>query len=103
MSRLRHVVMFGFTPETATGDTDGIVARFRALKDRIAGIEAFEWGTNVSPEGLNQGLTHCFVLTFADAAARDAYLPHPEHLAFVEFVKPFVANVTVVDYWAEDG
>ncbi len=103
MQRLRHVVMFGFSEETSPDQTNEIVARFAALKGLIEGIEAFEWGTNVSPEGLNQGLTHCFVLTFTDEAARDAYLPHPEHMAFVDFIKPFVATVTVVDYWAQGG
>jgi len=101
MQRLRHVVMFGFTDGTTPEQLDEIVARFAALKGLIEGIDSFEWGTNVSPEGLNQGLTHCFVLTFATEAARDAYLPHPEHMAFVEFIKPFVTTVTVVDYWAE--
>ena len=99
MGRLRHVVMFGFTDETTPDQVDEIVDRFAALKDLIEGIDSFEWGANVSPEGLNQGLSHCFVLTFADEAARDAYLPHPEHMAFVDFVKPFVAHVTVLDYW----
>ena len=100
MQRLRHVVMFGFTDETTPDQVDEIVARFAALKDLIEGIDSFEWGPNVSPEGLNQGLSHCFLLTFATEAARDAYLPHPDHVAFAEFVKPFIAHVTVLDYWA---
>ena len=100
MRTLRHVVMFGFTPETTAGRIDEIVARFTALKDQIEGIEALEWGSNVSPEGLDQGHSHCFLLSFATEAARDAYLPHPDHLAFVDFIKPHVAHVTVLDYWA---
>ena len=103
MSSLRHVVMFGFAPETSAGQVEEIVSRFAALKDLIDGVEEFEWGSNVSPEGLDQGLSHCFVLTFATEAARDAYLPHPDHQAFVDFVKPHIAHVTVLDYWAQDG
>lgn len=103
MKALRHVVMFGFTPDTTPVRIDEIVARFTALKEQIDGVEALEWGTNVSPEGLDQGLTHCFLLTFATEAARDAYLPHPDHLAFVDFVKPHVAHVTVLDFWATDA
>lgn len=102
MGRLRHVVMFGFADGTAPDQVDGIVRRFTALKGAIPGIESFEWGLNASPEGLDQGHSHCFVLTFASEAARDAYLPHPEHVAFTEFVKPHIAHVTVLDYWAND-
>ena len=35
-----------------------------------------------SPEGLDQGYTHGFVMTFADATARDSYLKHPDHEKF---------------------
>lgn len=102
MSRmLRHVVLFGFTPEATPADIDAVVARFCALKGLVPGVEALEWGRDVSPEGLAQGHSHAFTLTFATEAARDAYLPHPAHQAFVAFIGPFVARALVVDYWAE--
>ena len=66
----------------------------------IPGIAAYEWGTNVSPEGLNDGFTHCFTLTFAAAEDRDAYLVHPAHRQFVEKLKPALAKSLVLDYWA---
>jgi hypothetical protein len=49
------------------------------LKQRIPGLLSFAGGPYSSPEGLNQGFTHAFAMTFRDAKARDAYLPHPEH------------------------
>jgi len=52
------------------------------LKGKIPGIVSFEYGLNNSPENLNKGFTHVYLLTFKDAAARDAYLPHPEHKSF---------------------
>ena len=64
-------------------------------------IIAYEWGTNVSPEGLNGGLTHCFLVTFKDKAGLDAYLPHPAHQAFVTLLKPSLDKVTVIDYVAK--
>jgi hypothetical protein len=79
-----------------------IVAGFRALPGKIKEIAAFEWGTDVSPEGKAQGFTHCFLLTFATAADRDAYLPHPAHKEFVALVGPHVDKVCVVDYWTQD-
>jgi hypothetical protein len=47
---------------------------------------------------LAKGFTHCFNLTFVDEAARATYLPHPDHLAFVEQLKPALDDVLVVDY-----
>jgi hypothetical protein len=38
------------------------------------------------------------VVTFVDAAARDAYQPNEQHQAFVERLKPCLADVLVVDY-----
>ncbi|MFM7851875.1 MAG: Dabb family protein, partial [Flammeovirgaceae bacterium] len=46
-----------------------------------------------------QGFTHCFLVTFRDEAGRAAYLPHAEHLKFVDLVKPRLEGVLVVDYW----
>ena len=97
-SSLRHVVLFAFTPEA---DPSQVVAHFRALKGSIPVIDGLESGHDVSPEGLGQGFTHVFTLTFATETARDAYLVHFEHQAFVDWVKPFLAKSLVVDYWAE--
>jgi hypothetical protein len=100
MARLRHVVLIRFKPETAPDDIRAIESAFAGLKAKIAGIEALEWGTNGSPEGKHQGFTHCFLLTFAGAAERDAYLPHPDHKAFSALLRPHVDQVLVIDYVA---
>lgn len=97
---LRHVVMLGFKNGTTPAEIDEIIRRFGALKNEVPDIEAFEYGENNSPEGLNDGLSHCFLLTFATKDARDAYLPHPNHKAFAGWVGQWVAKVVVVDYWA---
>lgn len=98
---LRHVVLFKFKETSTPADVEKIVKAFGELPTKIAEIEDFEWGTDNSPEGLQQGLTHCFFVTFASEADRDAYLPHPAHKEFVELVGPHVEKVTVVDYWAK--
>ena len=98
---LRHVVMFAFTANTTPDQLKEIEANFRALPTKIPGIVGFEWGTNISPENKNQGLTHCFFLTFRSLADRDAYLPHPAHKAFGASLKGHVEKVCVLDYWAQ--
>ena len=102
-TKLRHVVMFGFKQETTDADIDEIVRRFLALtrscsRDR----RDFEWGVNNSPEGKDQGRTHCFTLTFNSTEARDAYLPHPDHVAFAGFARQWIEHVTVLDYWVRN-
>jgi hypothetical protein len=97
---LRHVVLFKFKDEATSEQIDEVVEAFRALPDKIDEIHAFEWGTDVSPEGLSQGLTHAFLLTFRTEEDRDAYLPHPAHKEFGQLLRPILDKVTVVDYWA---
>ena len=68
--------------------------------ERIPGILSMEHGVNNSPEKLNQGFTHVFQVTFTNAAARDAYLPHPAHKAFGTLLGSLgiLDAVFVVDY-----
>ena len=100
-ARLRHVVLFKFKDGAAEADIRAVENAFRGLAVKIDLIREFEWGTNNSPEGLAQGYTHCFFVTLATAEARDAYLPHPAHKAFVDVLKPVLDKVLVVDYWAK--
>lgn len=98
-STLRHVVLFKFKEEASQEDIDKVVDAFAALPDKISEISDFEWGTNNSPEGLDKGFTHCFLLSFKSEAARAAYLPHPDHKAFGDLLGPHLEDVLVVDYW----
>ena len=98
---LRHVVMFGWKPGTDATAIDKVVTAFGDLEHKIKLIRAYEWGINNSPENMNNGLTHCFVLTFKSEADRDAYLIHPAHKAFVAVLSPSPEKVTVVDYWVK--
>jgi len=98
---LRHVVLFKFKDESKPEDIKKVEEAFIALKGKIKLIKDFEWGLNSSPEGLNQGLTHCFLATFSSDKDRDDYLVHPDHKAFVEVLKPHLDKVTVIDYWTE--
>lgn len=98
---LRHVVMFKFVEDLEQEKVDEVVAEFATLPGKIDTIVDFEKGTNISPENLDQGYTHCFVVTFADEAGRDVYLPHPAHKEFVEFIGGKIDKVLVFDYWSK--
>lgn len=95
---LQHIVLFKFKAETTPEKVKEIVAAFEALPSKIKEIKGFQWGTNNSPEKLNKGLTHAFILTFDSEKDRDAYLPHPAHKEFGKVVGPWLDEVTVVDF-----
>ena len=99
---VRHVVLLKFKDAATPDQVKGVEEKFRALKSRIPQIQDLEWGTNVSPENHAQGFTHCFFLTFKDAASRDAYLPHPAHKEFGGALGPVLDKVLVVDYVSRD-
>ena len=99
---VRHVVLFKFKDSATPDQVKSIESKFRDLKSKIPSIVDFEWGTNVSPENHAQGFTHCFMLTFRDAAGRDAYLPHPAHKEFGAQLGPYLDKVLVVDYVSRD-
>jgi len=97
---LRHVVMFKFTDSATAAIVQDIENTFKALPSKIPSIKGFEWGINNSPEGFNEGLTHCFVVSFDDEKGRQAYWDNPAHNDFVNnHLKPYMAKVLVIDYF----
>jgi len=97
--QLRHVVLFKFKDSIAAEAIHKVEKAFIALPNKISEIKDFEWGINNSPEGIDQGFTHCFFLTFDSEEDRAIYLPHPDHKAFGEILSPLLDDVLVVDYW----
>lgn len=99
--QLRHVVLFGFKPTTTPAQITEVETAFAALPGKIDLIKGYEWGTDCSPEGLQNGLTHCFFVTFDSADDRDAYLVHPAHKEFGGILGDKTNAITVVDYWVK--
>ena len=98
--KIQHVVSFKFKSTATPQQVQKVVDDFAALKKKIPQITSFEWGTNISPEKLNKGFTHCFVLSFKSEKDRDAYLVHPDHKAFGEGLAPVLEDVFVIDFQA---
>lgn len=99
-ARVRHVVVFKFKPGAAPEQIARVTEAFRGLQKSIPGIVGFEHGVNNSPEGKSLGFEHVYLLTFENAAARDAYLPHPAHKAFGQTLgkEGIFEDAFVVDY-----
>lgn len=99
--KLRHAVFFQFKETSTKEEIQGVVEAFAALPSQIDSITDFQYGVNNSPEGLDDGFTHCFLLTFADEAGRATYLPHPAHKEFGNVLRPHMKDVFVIDYWGD--
>lgn len=95
---IRHLLLIRFKDSADATEIEKLRALFEAMPAKVAGFESVEWGVNDSPEQLNQGYTHAVVMTFADEAGRQRYLPHPEHEALKSVFKPLLDDIIVVDY-----
>lgn len=96
-SVVRHIVLFQFKDSVPNTEVDAISDAFNQLPEKIDVITSLESGTNISPENLNQGYTHAFIVSFANENDRDLYLPHPAHKAFVEMIDGKLQQVLVFD------
>lgn len=103
--QVRHVVVFKYKPTATPTQIAQVTRAFGDLKSKIPGVVAFEHGINHSPENKNLGFTHVYLLTFTDIAARDAYLPHPEHKKFGQLLGQLgvLEDAFVVDYSLTDN
>lgn len=99
--KLVHMVAFKFKDSASKDDIRKVEQAFAALPAKVPQIASFESGTNVSPEKLDKGFTHGFLLTFHSQTDRDEYLVHPDHKAFGALIGPYLADVFVIDFWAQ--
>jgi hypothetical protein len=99
---LRHVVLFKFNDDATPAEIRKVESAFAALPSKVDTIYDLEWGTDVSVENLQQGFTHCFIVSFLSEADRAKYLPHPAHKEFGQILGPHLDKVLVIDYWTKN-
>lgn len=98
MAKVKHIALIKFKEGVSDETINGLFDELLNMTEVIPGIEDYVSGKNSSPENLNQGYTHGFVMTFESAEARDAYLPHAEHERLKALVLPQVESVLVFDF-----
>ncbi|GJP88586.1 hypothetical protein AnigIFM60653_005843 [Aspergillus niger] len=85
---ITHIVMFQFK--------DGVSPE--VIKDKPY-IQAASGGLDNSPEGIQHGITHAFVVHFASAEDRDYYVAKdPAHQAFVKSLDGIIEKVQAIDF-----
>ena len=95
---IRHILLIKFKQDTTSSQIEELMALFTSMVNNVDGVVGVEWGPNNSPEGKNKGYTHSVLMTFADEAGRENYLPHPEHDALKEVFRPILEDIVVFDY-----
>jgi hypothetical protein len=98
MPQVKHFGVLEFRPAVSREQIERCFAELCGLVGKIPGLRSICHGRYDSPEGLNDGFTHGFIMSFDSPAARDAYLPHPEHERVKELIVPFLARVIVFDF-----
>ncbi|WP_373226686.1 Dabb family protein [Enterobacter cloacae complex sp. ESBL7] len=95
---IRHILFITLTDDALPAQIDVVRLAFLRIPQQVEGVTRVEWGVNDSPEGKNSGYTHCVLMTFADDAARQRYLPHPAHDALKSIFRPVLQNIVVLDF-----
>ena len=98
MAQIKHYGVFEFKPGTSEEKIELCFTEMMGMVGKIPGLLDMNYGPYQSDEGLNDGFTHGFIMTFDSAASRDAYLPHPEHERVKEIVVPNLERVIVFDF-----
>ena len=98
MAKVRHLGFFKFKPEVTQETLDESFESFLKMQEDIPGVIRIEYGEHNSEEGLDDGFTHSFLMTFESKEARDTYLTHPKHLERVEIFQALLERVIVMDF-----
>ncbi|OLN90005.1 hypothetical protein CCHL11_07228 [Colletotrichum chlorophyti] len=101
-----HVVQFQFKELVPADEVSAICDQMLALKDNCihptskkAYVKSIVGGLDNSPEGIQDGITHVFVVEFESTEDRDYYVnKDPAHLAFVKQAGEAILKARVVDF-----
>ncbi|PKP30685.1 MAG: stress responsive protein [Bacteroidetes bacterium HGW-Bacteroidetes-16] len=94
----RHVVMMKFSDrETWDKSARQVASLLNKLPDTVVSLKRMETGINLNTSHSAYDL----VLTadFDNKEGLEAYRIHPDHVAILNYLKPLIANSTVVDYF----
>ena len=98
MKKTKHFGMFQFKEGVSESEIQTCFETMMTMVGRIPGLLDMEYGTYDSSEGLNDGYTHGFIMTFDSPESREAYLPHPIHEDVKDLLVPKLERLVVFDF-----
>ncbi len=78
---IRHIVLTRFKPETSQETISGIYSGLSALAEKLPGAGGFTGGRSESPEQIERGYMHGFIIDFDSWDALQNYAANDEHKA----------------------
>ena len=103
MPQVKHYGVFQFKDGVSDAQIDECFSSMRGMVGQIPGLLDFACGSYDSAEGLNDGFTHGFIMTFESPRARDDYLPHECHERVKKIVVPHLERFVVFDFNIEES
>lgn len=76
---IRHIVFIRFKPEMTDAMIAALFDELYPIKDKLPGVLSITSGKSESPEQMERGYMHGFVVDFVDWDALQAYQDHPDH------------------------
>ncbi len=76
---IRHIVLTKFKLNTDEAKISEIYARLGELTEKMVGARNFTGGRSESPEQIERGYKHAFVIDFDSWADLKTYAQDPEH------------------------
>jgi stress responsive alpha/beta barrel protein len=97
VTTISHVVLVSWKGGQQAQAEGSVRPAIRDFVQTIPDVVSVVEGHSSSPEGLENGYDYGFIITFATAQARDAYLTHPNHLPVADAIGRAAARVVVFD------
>ena len=76
---IRHIVLVKFKSDISEAQIADIFAELHEIKAQIPGVLDITAGRSESPEQIERGYMHGFVVDFTDWEALQTYQDHPDH------------------------
>lgn len=78
---IRHIVLIKFQSGVSEETIAALFQELREIETQVAGILDITSGRSESPEKIERGYMHGFVVDFQDWDALQSYQDHPDHKA----------------------
>ncbi|MEC7964819.1 MAG: Dabb family protein [Pseudomonadota bacterium] len=78
---IRHIVLINFRAEVSEQEISQMFSALPVLQDFLPGMGAITAGRSDSPEQMERGYMHGFVVDFDSWQSLQAYQDHPKHQA----------------------